>query len=323
LSRTLALALVGAALLAWSAMAEPLAGTGFDRHATTDAFGRRITFYLSETSGPARRIALFVQGSGCTPVLRREGDRLRAGYASVLAGLAGSGWRVLAVEKPGVEPEAPGPTDGSAEGCAPEFHDQHTLERWLAALQAVLTAARALPGSLTDATLVIGHSEGGTAAARLARDDAAVSHVALLATGGQGVAYDMTERARLAARALGQSEAEAVAAVAARLREIGAAPDRTDRMAWGHPFRRWASFLGASPVADLAAAPARIFLAHGTRDDSIPVASFDLTVAALVARVPVAWRLDDADHSFNRPGERAPAGMEAVFRAVLRWAAGQ
>jgi len=300
-----------------AAVAQPLPGTGFERHQTVDAEGRPVTFYVTPAGSEARPLVLYIQGSGCTPMFRRDGERLRAGYASALAPLANPRLRVVTVEKPGIRPESVGPTDGTAEGCSTEFRRDHTLDRWLASLHAALAAARQLPGSRSEATLVIGHSEGGTVAARLARRDGQVSHVAVLSAGGQGAEFDMIERARRSATPGG--EEAAMAEAEARWRAIRERPG-SDEMVWGHPFRRWSSFGQAIPAEDLLATRASVFLVHGTRDESVPIASFDLTTLVLARRDRVeTLRLEGADHALNHPGQAPPEGLRAVFSRVLGW----
>jgi pimeloyl-ACP methyl ester carboxylesterase len=165
-------------------------------------------------------------------------------------------------------------------------------------------------------TLVIGHSEGGVVAARLARLDPAVSHVALLASPGP----DPAEELILWNEARGRSRADTAAMIA----RIRAHPDSTADLFLGHPFKRWASFLAADPVADLLQSQARIFAAQGDADANWPIAAHDGLVARLRAagREITAVRIRGADHSLLVAGQKPPEGMVEAFRRIVVWSAG-
>jgi dienelactone hydrolase len=75
---------------------------------------------------------------------------------------------------------------------------------------------------------------------------------------------------------------------------------------------------------ELLRSKAQIYLAHGTRDEVIPVAALDMLVAELRAhgRDVRAERLEGADHGFqtaDMPKEGPPAGMQALLSRVLQW----
>ena len=316
LARPILLALAGLLLAAVQASAERVPGTRFERLSTTDGLGRNITYYLSDSPTP-KPLALVIQGSGCSALFRplADGALSAVGYHNVFRSVADDRYRVLAVEKPGARSTAEAPAAGTTEGCSPAFLEEHTVERWAEALKAALAAARTLADVVGGRTLVIGHSEGGVLAARLARLDPAISHAALLASPGP----DPTEELILWGEGRKRPRAETRALIA----RIRAAPDSTTEMALGHPHRRWASFLAADPVADLLASSARVFAAQGEADSNWPVAAHDSLASHLRARgrKVMALRIPGADHSFNRPGQKPPEGMIEVFRAIRDWAA--
>lgn len=300
-------------LLATRAAAERLPGTAFERATTVDGLGRTVTYYLSESPAP-KPLALVIQGSGCNALFRRLADgRISAvGYHNVFRSVGGERFRVLAVEKPGARGVEEPPVGGQAEECPRSFLEEHTVERWAEALRAALAAARAAGGA--DGTLAIGHSEGGVLAARLARLDAGLRHVALLASPGP----DPVEELVLWGEARKRPRAETLALVA----RIRAEPDSVTALVLGHPHRRWASFLAADPAADILASSARVFAAHGDADANWPVAAHDALIQRLrdAGREVQALRLAGADHALNVAGQRPPEGMAEVFRAIVAWA---
>src|SRR6267142_6477816 len=79
-------------------------GVPFERYATTDTYGRTITFYLSRFAeaapGTKRPVALLIQGSGCASLFRKRGEQISGGQQNLLLAVAKGRVRVLAVEKP-------------------------------------------------------------------------------------------------------------------------------------------------------------------------------------------------------------------------------
>ncbi len=305
-----------------AAAAERIPGTGFVIQDTRDEFDRRIQFYADEHRD--QPLALIVQGSGCTPLFRRTGDgRTRAGLPALLTSAARGRVGVLAVDKPGVVPFAAGPVHGNTEGCAPAFLAEHTLERWVAALRAALDTALRDGNHPARPLLAIGHSEGAAVVARLARLDPRVSHVALLAGNGPSPLDDLIASARRRAPTA-EAVAETTARIQAQADAIFADPDSIERLAWGHPFRRWSSFLRGSVLTDLRASAAEIYLAHGSADATVPIDGFEALVAGLAesghrARI---LRIPGGDHGLNAPGQESPAGLRATLAAIVTWATG-
>lgn len=303
-------------------------GVAFDRYTTRDNFDRIITFYLSQPPKEALEhlpLALFIQGSGCASVFTERDGKVHGGLHNLLLAASQGRFRVLVVEKPGVAFGAAPKKPGSAEEGSAEFRREHTLSRWVEAVNAALTATHRLPDIDWTRTLAVGHSEGGIVAAHLAAANPLVSHVAVLAGGGPSQLFDLQELAAQA-RPNDRSSADAqdrVAKIKRGWAEVLANPDNADKLWLGHPHRRWSSFLKTSTLEGLLSARAPVFAAHGVADKSVPVASFDVLCAELTARGRdlVALRLDGRDHSFRKPSD-APAevsGMEEVVSRVVSW----
>lgn len=315
-------ALLAVLMAGGAASAERISGTEFTIQDVGDEFGRRVTFYSDAHRD--RPLALIVQGSGCTPHFRRTAEgRVRSGLPVLLTSAARGRVSVLAVEKPGAIPFAAGPIHGTTEGCPPEFLEEHTLERWVAALRAAIDAALRDGNHPERPLLAIGHSEGAAAVARLARLDARVSHVAMLSGNGPSPLDDLIASARRRA-ANAELAAEAAMRIETQAAAIFADPDSIERLAWGHPFRRWSSFLRGSTLVDLRGSTAEIHLAHGSADAVVPLDGFEALVAGLAESGHRArtLRVAGGDHSLNAPGQVSPAGLLATLAAVVTWATG-
>ncbi len=303
-------------------------GVPFRRYAVKDAFGRTVTFYLSVPPEGAKDkklpLVLFVQGSGCQSAFRKQGDAIGGGQQSLLLKEAKGRARVMVVEKPGVRFLDAPPRPGTAQGASEEFLKEHTLSRWAEANVAALRAARAHPDVDLTRALVVGHSEGGIVAARVASEVPEVTHVASLAGGGPTQLFSLAEAAARPRTDDNPGDAERrVRALYAEWEKVRADPDSVTRFWMAHPYRRWSSFLQTSVTAELMRTKARIFVAAGTLDAAVPVSGHDVLVAELKVwgRDVTAERLEGADHGF-RPKDApqgSPEGMQALLGRVLEW----
>ncbi|MFL5329811.1 MAG: alpha/beta fold hydrolase [Gemmataceae bacterium] len=285
----------------------------FERYTTKDAFDRTITYYLSrvpkENAGKLP-IAVFVQGSGCASVFHDRDGKLLGGLQNLLLSASQGRYRVLVVEKPGVTfgnmPEHP----GTSEEASPDFRKEHTLPRWVEAVNAAIRATHRLEGIDWTRTLVVGHSEGGIVAAHIAAANTLVTHVAVLSSGGPSQLFDLMQT-------------KSADEIRDGWAQVQSDPDNAEKLWLGHPHRRWSSFATTSTLDGLLAGRAAIFAAYGTSDKVVPPISFDLLCAELTARgrdfVPL--RMEGADHGFRKPGDSLgdPAGFRDVFTRMAAW----
>lgn len=293
------------------------------RHFTQDAFGRRVVFYLGEEppSAPALPLVGYVQGSGSRSLFVRNEGRVRGtGGHSTLRDVVAGRARLVIVEKPGVR-YLDDPRDaGGASDATPEFREQHTLDRWCEAVHAALAAARALPSVRPGPVLVLGHSEGGLVAARLAADHDWITHAGVLAGGGPTQLFDLVTLARRGTffAHVSADPEERVRHVLAQWQRIRADPDSATELFFGHPYRRWSSFLATSTLEQLGAAKARVYVAQGANDAVVAAESFELLRAGLLARGRDATfdLVAGADHSFALP---AGDGWRDVLARVVEW----
>jgi pimeloyl-ACP methyl ester carboxylesterase len=296
-------------------------GQPYHAYQVVDSLGRTVQFYLSEAESRRQLpLVVFVQGSGASSLFRDAGNGRVAGTMghSTVQDVFAEVARVLLVEKPGVTYlDSP----RSVEEAPTAFHREHTLERWAVALRAAIGNACSREGIACEAgLLVIGHSEGGVAAARVAATESAVTHTALLAGEGPTQLYSLLRLARTGdffARH-GASAADREAYLLRQWQSILQDPDATDRFFFGHPYRRWSSFLATSPASELQRSRSRVFIAQGTADRAVTPESADVLFSTLAARGrDVCYsRVEGADHSFALPSAN---GWEDVLGQVKAW----
>ena len=134
------------------------------------------------------------------------------------------------------------------------------------------------------------------------------------------------ERRRRAERGDSPVDIErAVEALEQDYRAIFADPESTAKTFQGHAYRRWSTFFKHPPAENLLKTQARLFLAQGSADVSVPVESFDyLAVELIRAQRPhtTIRRYPGCDHGFQKAGKSAAGkpAIEAVFREVVDWA---
>jgi dienelactone hydrolase len=299
----------------------------FERHTTNDRHQRTITFYLSKLPKDSdtsikRPVLLFICGSGCQSIFTRVGEKVSAGLPGLMWNCCEGKARVLVVEKPGVNCFDDGERPGSALGASDEFLKEHTLDRWVEANRAALRASWLLPGIDSKKSAVVGHSEGAGVAARMAAEVPEVTHVVCLAGGGPPQLFDLADlaakRAEKEKPGTGHSAREKVYS---EWKTVLDDPDSTTKWWLGHPHRRWSTFGTASQSDDLLKSKAKIFLAHGTEDQSVSVTAFDVCVATLLAkgRALTMERIEGGDHGLAKPGDKPAEGLKRVFSQLAKW----
>ncbi|HEY9282679.1 MAG TPA: alpha/beta fold hydrolase [Pyrinomonadaceae bacterium] len=303
---------------------EPVAGQPYERFLTRDRFGREITFYLSKTGADRNPLPLvaYIEGSGCGSRFEARGEKIRpAGGHIVATDVFKGSARVLVVEKPGVrylfQPEG---------GCksSAEFNREHTLERWAEANEAAIRAARKLPQIDKSRLLVVGHSEGGLVACRVASElPEIVTHVSTIAGGGASQLFDLIALARKGEifDDVSPDAEECVQYVLGKWREIESDPTSAEKFFFGFAYRRWSTFLAASPIEELSAARAKIYVAQGTADAAVDPASADALFAQLVSKgKQVTYdRVEGANHSFRIKDKPGTNGWQELFERIRKW----
>jgi pimeloyl-ACP methyl ester carboxylesterase len=277
-----------------------------------------VRFYVSTTQGKAP-LVLFIQGSGCAPVIYEAaaGKPAASVFSMVPLGRTGA-YAAMAVEKP-FAPAIPPASAGGATGCPAAFNAHFSMDTWLGALKTALGHALALPYVDRSRVLVIGVSEGATMAAALARDVPAITHVALLGATGPSQYYDFVVNAY----AQGGDDAgrlRRLAELDAAVAAIQAEPGSGQKFVWGHSYRRWSSFFRESSLDNLARSRARVYLLSGMRDTNVPVLSTEAMHAQLkmLGRDVSMRRIPDAGHDLLPQGA-GYGELEREYALIMGW----
>ncbi len=284
--------------------------------------------YAPEAERTRRKpLLVFVDGSGAQSQFIRMEKGTAVGVFGAMARDVVRDYHVAACEKRGVEFGEGGRGAGAALDASPEYNEHATFHDRVAEVRRLLDALLTQPTIDPSRVLVIGHSEGAVVAAGVAAADPRVTHVACLSGNGVTQLFDFVVQRRKQMQQQGatpeQIEGE-VAKLEAEYREIFADPENTTRQFMGHAFRRWSSFCANPPADTLKRTRARIFLAHGSADESVPIESFDAMVADLIrAKMPnvTVRRYAGYDHGLRPVGQAQTRPLAGVLEEILKWAA--
>ena len=186
---------------------------------------------------------------------------------------------------------------------------QHRVEDSLA--QLALLRQQPWAGPL----LLVGTSEGADVAAAISADPRNPAQ-ALLLIGGAGTSqfFDFVHQQREA------NSADGVRKIFADLDRFVAGDAPSHYL--GYDAARWKSFaIDSSPLEHLLRSEIPVFIAHGERDESVPIASADATVVELMRKQPQRaifyWSVANADHALQR---QAVSRYDEVIGVFVRWA---
>lgn len=283
----------------------------------TLAHGPAIEYFLSKPDHRAP-LVLYIQGSGCAPVFIGLGTAQRASTIfSYITTVQSGKYAVMVVNKPYALKKQP--ADGTATACPAAFNEHFTLENWVRDVRLAVDQARRMPWVDARRMLVIGVSEGATVAAALAAQDAGLSHVALLGGSGSTQLYDFIVAAYKSSNNDDEVKRQLDELEATRER-IAAAPDSATEFAWGHPYKRWTSFFKASSTANLMQSRAKVYLASGMQDASVPILSTESMYSELLTagRDVTMRRLPHAEHQLLPP-DTSYDQLQPEYQRVLDW----
>jgi hypothetical protein len=273
-------------------------------------------------SQPAHKapLVLFVQGSGCIPPVVGLGTPNRYSTVFNFIPLAQRGdYAVMVVDKPNQPDTPPQAPPGVATGCPAAFNAYFSYDTWLDTLRTALRHALALPWVDGHRVLVFGVSEGAVMAAGLARAVPEVTHVALIGGTGTSQLYDFAANAYRAGTSDDDTLAR-LAAIDATVDAINADPRSTGKFAWGHTYLRWSTFFAQAPGENLVQSKARVWLASGMRDESVPILSTEVAYARLRAlgRDVTFRRVPRAGHGLMPEGG-SMADVQKEYDAIMAW----
>ncbi len=291
--------------------------------------GSRLSAYLGvfgADESVRKPLVILCEGSGAQSLFVAVGDKVgTTGLLGLFGKALAPDFHVVALEKRGVK-FLDGVRPGSAEGASEEYQRHATLEDRVADVRLVIDALLKQAPVDPARVVVIGHSEGSDVAAAVSAAEPRVTHAACLAGAGITQFFDLVILQRRGMLKEGLPEqviANQIEQLHAEFAKILAAPDAIDQFFMGHAYKRWASFAKTPPVESLRKSRCKLFLAHGSADESVPVESFEALVAELVRsgrKDMTVRRYPDRDHGFMEKGaDRSKPAMQQVLADIREW----
>jgi dienelactone hydrolase len=254
----------------------------------------------------AHKVAAVVLVHGSGPGDRDETIGPNRPFADIAAGLASRGIAVLRYDKR---------TKVAPQGFAPS-RAFTVREEVLDDARAAVALLHARPEVDPRRIIVLGHSLGATLAPRIAKDDADVAAIVLLAAASRPLADLVVEQTEYIASLIDMPDAR----TQARLAEIRAAAMRADAVKPGDtgapildlPLSYWADLNAHDPAADAAALKIPMLLLQGGRDYQVTTQDFDRFRAALAGHANATLTLlPRLNHLFMAgEGKSKPAEYE-------------
>ena len=200
---------------------------------------------LDRASNPDS-IIFFYGGSGC--ISWRD-------YLPVFSEEIGIDARYLALNKRNVDDSG-----RQLDKCGDKFHETDNLRQWMSDyMEFISTTLKNLPVKPRNVVLV-GISEGGMVAARVARARSDITHLIVIGDGG----WSMRENLGVL---MGPE------AVSREWPKIASDPSSIEKSWLGNTYRYWFDVMDYSPIGDYLALEIPVLIAIGERDKSVPSAS--------------------------------------------------
>lgn len=148
--------------------------------------------------------------------------------------------------------------------CGREFHLANNPDQWVADYSEFITAQASAIAPKPKNVVLVGVSEGALPAARVAGLSPAVTHLAIIGSGGYSMRKSL---ATLRQKGVIQFD------VNAGWEKIAADPRSIEKNWYGNPYRWWADVMDIDPLPALLQLNIPILVGMGEKDESVPVES--------------------------------------------------
>ncbi|MEV6850196.1 alpha/beta hydrolase [Actinoplanes sp. NPDC051411] len=296
-----------------------------EREVTVGSGPLAVTGVVTLPAGPGPHPAVvMLSGSGAHD--RDETIGRNKPFKDIAWGLAGRGVATLRYDK--VTYAHPGLVAGDPDFTVQGEYVDHAV--------AAVELLRGHPSVDPARVFVLGHSEGGTLAPRVAAAEPAVAGLVILAGGAQPLQWAAVRQFRYLASLDPATAAAAEPLIETVTRQAQAvdspalsASTPASGLPFGVPASYWLDLRDYDPAAEAAKLGRPMLILQGARDYQVTVAD-DLSrwQAALAGRSDVTFRVYDADDHlfFSGEGPSTPAGYEpaqhvdpAVIADIAAW----
>jgi len=279
-----------------------------------------ITFYLSEfLEKTVQPLIIYVQGSGNSSLFKKDST------GKISPNLGHINWayntkekaRLLIIEKPGVSF-----LDNRFENAL--FDQKFSLDSWSARIIQVIKYVVKNEKIDSKKIMIVGHSEGGLVAAKVANDSKGlISNVAILAGEGPSQLYSLNKLAEAGELFYTENpdKEKRLDSLNRAWQQIQSNPNATNKKFWGLTFLRWSTFLKTSVIDQLASYDGKIMIVQGKNDKNVFPESANILYTSLLSKgkQPQLEMISGADHSFNFDDNKNRNGWDEVSKKCIAW----
>ncbi|MBL7979859.1 MAG: alpha/beta fold hydrolase [Bacteroidetes Order II. Incertae sedis bacterium] len=281
-----------------------------------------INFYLSVSSKKGNLpLLVFIQGSGMNSLFTKsQNGQIRPEYGHMAwFDVAKEEYRVLIVDKPGVK--------YLQTGESKLFDSKFSLENWSNAIVNAINYISKFEKIDTNKIFVVGHSEGGIVASRVANMmKNRISKIAIMAGEGPSQLYSLYKFAddgtffNTKEHNMPTSE-ERIRYLTNTWKDILAEPKSITKKFWGFTYLRWSSMLKTSVIEELTNFNGKILLLQGTLDKNVyqETATIAYTTLLTKGKNVKLELIENADHSFNILDKPEVNGWKMVLEKTIQW----
>ena len=281
-------------------------------HSFETGSGLPVKYFIS-TGKPNAPLIVFIQGSGCKPVMNGKNTEGGSTVYGFFPAAYKPGFNAMVIDKPFTADKDTG-TGGVSEFCSKDFNNTFSFDNWFEVVDAAFTHAINNSDVSKKDVLVLGVSEGAVVASALASKHDTIRDLALIGASGDNQLFDFISLAHTNGRQ------NSIQEIANKAKEILEDPNNSEKFAWGHTYKRWSSFFKVSPSNLLKDTSKRIYLVSGTEDRSVPIQSTELLYSRLVLQgSDVRFRrVEGAGHNLLKNGDSWEK-LEAEYKLITDW----
>ncbi len=281
----------------------------------------KITYYLSEfDKEKALPLIVYIQGSGYHSLFSKTKQSVipTSGHID-LTYLAKGKAKVLIIEKPGVyflDIMSPNARNE-------EFDQRFSLESWSERIQTVINKVLNTEKIDTSKIMLMGHSEGGIVAARVAKlMPKKITNVCIMAGEGPSQFYSIYSFAKsgIFFSDISSNSKERIDYFLKIWDDIMKNPTSTKKFFWGFTYLRWASFLRTSVIDELIGFDGTILVLQGEEDRHVNPEAAKVLFTSLLSKGHAIQlvTIEGADHSFLEKNSDVN-GWKQAMNIALNW----
>jgi pimeloyl-ACP methyl ester carboxylesterase len=211
------------------------------------------SIYYAFTIGdvlPSDTVVFFYGGTGCP-----SWKSVMPGYVSGLT----AGTHVIVLNKRFVPDRSSGLFD-----CGRDFHLANNPDQWLADYSEFIASQISLLTPKPKNVVLVGVSEGALTATRVAGQSRAITHLAIIGSGGYSMRKSLATLAQRGAIWFDVDSGRA---------KIATDPRSIEKNWYGNPYRWWSDVMDIEPLPDFLKLDIPVLVGIGEQDQSVPLES--------------------------------------------------